>query len=87
MDPATATAWRTMTMSDLLPSDPAPHLLLRMQGYVGVASGVVVEGDCFFGAQVVVRGTEVGAGAVVGARAVVVGGVAPGTMVRSVPAR
>lgn len=28
---------------------------VRMQGYVGLASGVVVEDDCFFGAQVVVN--------------------------------
>lgn len=29
---------------------------VRMQGYVGLASGVVVEDDCFFGAQVIVNG-------------------------------
>lgn len=35
---------------------------VRMQGYVGLASGVVVEDDCFFGAQVIVNGgTTMGA--------------------------
>lgn len=29
---------------------------VRMQGYVGLASGVVVEDDCFFGASIIVSG-------------------------------
>lgn len=71
--------------TDFHPLDPAVR---RVRPGEGATGPVAIEDDCFLGMHVIVlKGSRIGRGAVVGAGSVVSGEVAPGTVVAGNPAR
>ena len=75
----------TITDTDFHPLEPAAR---RRDFQAGTSAPVVLEDECFVGMHaLILKGTRIGRGAVVGAGSVVVGEVPPGAIVAGNPAR